>query len=322
MFVSNTVPVYGNTPVVWIPSILSAQPAPQVSPILPQALMIDSQTVMLQIADQLAALLAGLMNPVPNAAIPQAKTQAAVTEVAPQRETRPESPGPIDHSTGLHGRSLGHLGEWGVQDEQMLDKAIQGVANGHGSEREQAGFDAIFSQFGQNNIGNCVSTGVIKAALDHFEGEVFDHVSKDSDGYKVRLRNGSSVHISHAELRQAGHATNYDGKPSEVKSMATLCYAVIAKREARSRHISLADAFQDMGDGYSASSAVKYLGLEGHVKAIKASEINKYDGVYAHGGHHVVYVDQNHTDHYGRAQKFNNTNTIGDKLDGLWAFVG
>ncbi|MFN8610064.1 MAG: hypothetical protein U0931_21155 [Vulcanimicrobiota bacterium] len=320
MFVSNTVPVYNNSPMVWIPSMVSAQPAPQVAPVVAQALVVDSQIMMLQIADQLASMLAQLMNPAPNEAVTQPETSAAVSAVAPQTRTAPEARNATGHSAGVH--VLEQLGEWGPQDERMLDKAIQGVANGHGSESDKADFDAIFSQFGQNKIGNCVSTGVIKAALDHFDGEVFDHVTKDSDGYKVALRNGSSVHISRDELRQAGHATNWDGKPSEVKSMATLCYAVIAKREARRAHISLADAFNDMADGYSATTAVKYLGLASHVKQIKASEINQYDGIFAHGGHHVVYVDQNKTDHYGRAQKFNNTNTNGDKLDGLWAFVG
>lgn len=328
MFVSNTIPVrtYGYAPITYIPSVFNTSPTMPVEPTMPQAPVADSQQIMLQIADQLALLLAQLMNPAEQT--PAEKEPKQTDEVKkPKGHQHDDNKDDKDtkevsNSDGLQGRSQGHLGQWGDKDEAMLDKAVQGVANGHGSDREESHFDAIFSQFGQNNIGNCVSTGVIKAAMDHFEGKLFDQVSKDADGYKVRLRNGSAVHISRAELRQAGHACQYDGKPSEVKSMAVLSYAVIAKRESRSRGISLAAAFKDMGNGYNTSTAVKYLGLEGNVKRISASKIDKYDGVFAHGGHHVVYVDQNHTDHYGRAQKFNNTNTIGDKLDGLWAFTG
>jgi len=330
MFVSSMVPVrtYSPAQMAWAPSLFSAAP---VAPALPVAPMVepepvpDSRELMLEIADRLADLLAQLMNPAP--AEPSSNEDAPEqTKQVEKPKTNDQNKADKDHgvsnSDGLKGHSQGHLGQWGEKDEQMLDKAIQGVANGHGSDREEAGFDAIFSQFGQNNIGNCVSTAVIKAAMDHFEGKLFEQVSKDSDGYKVRLRDGATVHISRAELRQAGQATQYDGKPSQVKSMAVLSYAVIAKREARSRGISLAAAFKDMGNGYNTTTAVKYLGLEGHVKRISSSQISKYDGVFAHGGHHVVYVDQHHTDHYGRAQVFNNTNTIGDKLDGLWAFTG
>lgn len=222
------------------------------------------------------------------------------------------SPAPAYDNKGDQGSAKGFTGEWKEQDQQMLDKALT-------SGPDPSKYDKLFSQFGQSSEGNCASVAAIKGAMDKYDGKVFTNVQKAGDGYSITMQDGKSVTISGTELRNAAKAAKWKGQPNEVKSMAILMFAVIAKRGANEGGGSFDSMLRNLDNGFSSKKAAQLLGLK--TRDVKPSEAGNRDGVVGSSGRHAVYIDSGKTDHYGTAKAFNNTDTNGRGLTSAFEYV-
>lgn len=223
---------------------------------------------------------------------------------------------PTYDNRGDQGAAKGNAGVWGPKDQEMLDKAITSS-----SVADPSKYDKLFSQFGQSTEGNCASTAVIKAALDKYDGKVFQSVQKTGTGYTVQMQDGKSVQISQTELQSAAKAAKFKGEANEVKSMAILMFAVIAKRGSSEGMGSFDSMLKNLDNGFSCKTAAKLLGLGNKIRNVSVGEAGQKDGVVAYSGKHAVYVDQGKTDHYGSAKGFDGTDTNGGRLSGAFEFV-
>lgn len=224
-------------------------------------------------------------------------------------------------------------GSWTEQDEQMLDRAISGPGGGSGASAlggsslsgstsgDAAKYDQIFSQFGQSQEGNCASIAVIKAALDKYKGKVFQEVKKNGDGYDIKMQDGKSVKLSKAELQQGAKAAKFKGQPSEVKSMAILMFAAMAKRGAEEGGGSMDRMLQDMNNGFDPKKSAQLLGLGQKVKEIDPNSAGQQDGAVGWNDQHAVYMDSGKTDSYGQARSADGTDTRGKRLTKAFVFT-
>lgn len=232
--------------------------------------------------------------------------------LAPEASSARDTQGPGD----APGAAQGNEGNWGQQDEMALDRAIEG-----GSPTDKSQYDQIFSQFGQSQEGNCASVAVIKAALDKYEGKVFQEVKKSGDGYDIKMQDGKSVKVSKGELTRAAKAADLKGKPSEVKSMAILMFAAMAKRGSEEGMGNFDAVLKDMNNGFDPKKSAQLLGLGQKIKEVDPQSAGKNDAVVAWDNKHAVYVDEGKTDSYGQAKSFDGSNTRGGKLTKAIAFV-
>lgn len=248
---------------------------------------------------------------------------------APQSANGPMSAGPQSAAP------QGGQGQWGPEDEQMLDKAIQDTGGGqNGGSAPAAGagpmsastgkesFNHIFEEFGQSQEGNCASIAVIKAAMDKYKGKVFNSVSKQGDGYSVSLQDGGNVQVSKQDLATAAkHAKLKSSKPSEAKSMAVLMYAVIGKQAAKENGGNFESALSSLGKGKDPRQVAKWLGLGNKIREVNPNDKGQ-EAVVAWNGKHAVYIDDGtKADSYGQAKSNDGTDTRGGKLTNAFTFA-
>ena len=160
---------------------------------------------------------------------------------------------------------------------------------------------------------------VIKAALDKYDGKVFQSVRKNGDGYALTMQDGKSITISRQELQQAGGASKFKGKPCEVKSMAILMFAAIAKRGSQEGMGNFSAALRYLDNGFSAKKVAKLLGL--HTREVNPNSAGSQDSVVGYSSRHAVYIDSGKTDDYGRATNYNQTDTNSHQLSGAFTFA-
>lgn len=228
---------------------------------------------------------------------------------------------------------MGGEGQWGPEDEQMLEKAISDTGGGQNGGAPGAGagptgadgkesFNHIFDQFAQSQEGNCASIAVIKAAMDKYKGKVFNSVSKSGDGYNVTLQDGGSVQVSKADLATAAkHAKFKSSKPSEAKSMAILMYAVIGKQAAKENGGNFESALSSLGKGKDPRQVAKWLGLGSKIRDVNPNEKGQ-EAVVAWNDKHAVYIDDGtKADGYGQAKAADGTDTKGGRLTQAFTFV-
>ncbi len=227
---------------------------------------------------------------------------------------------------------MGGEGQWGPEDEQMLEKAVSatggGGAPGAGAGTTETGangkemFNHLFEDFGQSQEGNCASVAVIKAALDKYKGKVFNSVSKQGDGYSVSLQDGGNVQVSKQDLSTAAkHAKLKSNKPSEAKSMAVLMYAVIGKQAAKENGGNFESALSSLGKGKDPRQVAKWLGLGNKIREVNPNDKGQ-EAVVAWNGNHAVYIDDGtKTDSYGQAKAADGTDTRGGRLTNAFTFA-
>lgn len=191
-------------------------------------------------------------------------------------------------------------------------------ANSSGNKSK---YDQIFGQFGQSKEGNCASVAVIKAALDKYDGKVFQSVSKTANGYDVTQQDGKKVSISKDELKTAAKFADFKGKPNEAKSLAVLCFATIAKRGSQEGMGSFDQALKKLDSGFDPKKAAQLLGLGNKIKEIDPKTAASQDGAVAWNNVHAVYEDNGKTDSYGTAKAADGTDTRGNRLTNAFVFT-
>lgn len=244
--------------------------------------------------------------------------------------TQAGSAGPADPLSSQ--TAQGHEGTWGPEDEAMLEKALNsGASEGASSVNapseasstggENSKYDQIFGQFGQSQEGNCASVAVIKAALDKFEGKVFQSVKKVGDGYEVTQQDGKKLTITRGELQKAAKAADFKGQPNEAKSMAVLMFATIAKRGAQEGMGNFDQALKKLNSGFDPKKAAQLLGLGNRIKEVDPASAGNKDGVVAWNSRHAVYMDEGKSDSYGQAKAADGTDTRGGRLTQAFTFA-
>ncbi|MBT9585899.1 hypothetical protein IV102_21330 [bacterium] len=219
----------------------------------------------------------------------------------------------------------GNEGTWGPEDEMMLEKALNSGASESASAatagQENKKYDQLFGQFGQSQEGNCASVAVIKAALDKYEGKVFQSVKKTGDGYDVTQQDGKKLTVSKGELQKAAKAADLKGKPNEAKSMAVLMFATIARRGAEEGMGSFDQVLKKLNSGFDPKKAAQLLGLGQKIKEVDPATAGQKDGVVAWNSKHAVYLDEGKADSYGQARSADGTDTRGGKLTQAFTFA-
>ena len=162
---------------------------------------------------------------------------------------------------------------------------------------------------------------MIKAALDKYDGKVFQSVQKNGSGYTIQMQDGKTIQISQQELQTAAKEAKFKGEPNEVKSMAILMFAAIAKRGSSEGLGSFYAALRNLNNGFSSKKAAQLLGLGKKIRDVSVNEAGNKDGVVAYSGRHAIYIDQGKSDHYGPAKAFNGTDTNTGKLVGAFEFI-
>ncbi|MBS2033804.1 hypothetical protein JST97_02400 [bacterium] len=201
-----------------------------------------------------------------------------------------------------------------------VDTAASESASANSSGNKSK-YDQIFGQFGQSKEGNCASVAVIKAALDKYDGKVFQSVSKTANGYDVTQQDGKKVSISKDELKTAAKFADFKGKPNEAKSLAVLCFATIAKRGSQEGMGSFDQALKKLDSGFDPKKAAQLLGLGNKIKEIDPKTAASQDGAVAWNNVHAVYEDNGKTDSYGTAKVADGTDTRGNKLTNAFIFT-
>jgi hypothetical protein len=182
-------------------------------------------------------------------------------------------------------------------------------------------YDQLFGQFGQSKEGNCASVAVIKAALDKYDGKVFQSVSKTANGYDVTQQDGKKLTISKDELKTAAKFADFKGKPNEAKSLAVLCFATIAKRGSQEGMGSFDQALKKLDSGFDPKKAAQLLGLGNKIKEVDPKTAANQDGAVAWNNVHAVYEDHGKTDSYGTAKTADGTDTRGHQLTNAFVFT-
>jgi hypothetical protein len=263
----------------------------------------------------------------------QAPAAPAQAPQAPGKAQPGDAAGPADPLSSQ--MAQGNEGTWGPEDEMMLEKALNSGASESASaisgpsaseDSASAGgenkkYDQLFGQFGQSQEGNCASVAVIKAALDKYEGKVFQSVKKAGDGYDVTQQDGKKLTISKGELQKAAKAADLKGKPNEAKSMAVLMFATIAKRGAEEGMGSFDQVLKKLNSGFDPKKAAQLLGLGQKIKAVDPATAGQKDGVVAWNSKHAVYLDEGKADSYGQAKSADGTDTRGGKLTQAFTFA-
>ena len=198
---------------------------------------------------------------------------------------------------------------WGPGSEAALDRALE---NGDWAN------DDMFDGFSQTDMGNCVSTAIIKGAMDHYGNEVFDEVSKNEDGgYTVTLQDGQNVSVTREEMEATAAGTHYESENPEMRAYATLSYAVMAKRSQEMGHDdsrTFGEALNSLANGENPEDTPAFLGLQNNVRRVDIEDVKGMDGVVAWGDGHCVYVDtingQTFGDAWGTRKTYDGSNYV------------
>lgn len=220
--------------------------------------------------------------------------------------------------TDVNGENAPAAGASGGDNDAAASESASANSSSGGNKSK---YDQIFGQFGQSKEGNCASVAVIKAALDKYDGKVFQSVSKTANGYDVTQQDGKKVTISKDELKTAAKFADFKGKPNEAKSLAVLCFATIAKRGSQEGMGSFDQALKKLDSGFDPKKAAQLLGLGNKIKEIDPKSAANQDGAVAWNNVHAVYEDNGKTDSYGTAKAADGTDTRGNKLTNAFVFT-
>lgn len=190
--------------------------------------------------------------------------------------------------------------------------------------------EAIFTAFKQGGTGNCVSIAAIKAGMARFgPDQVFRSLTRSAGGYDIVMRDGAKVRVSDAELQTATEWSEIKSRDEGLTRKANLMFAAMAKRAQNEgndgrRNMSFTQACKTLNNGENYREGPHWLGLDDHVRDIKASELHKYTAYVAASTKHAMFGSGNYIDHYGTRRGATNSNGV--KVDGYgrqlrWAFA-
>jgi hypothetical protein len=203
---------------------------------------------------------------------------------------------------------------WSAADREFLNRSIQS---------DPVNFRNQVDGWGQGQEGNCASVGVIKAAMDRYDNQVFNSVRQVGDGYNIEMQDGFNLNLSAQEMAMARTASHFNGTDNEAKTYAQLCFGAMAKRAHMTGHDgcrSFAGALAELNDGEYPIDSAKLLGLKDKVVNVDPHTLNGQDSCVGWNGSHCVFIDRdnqgNHTaDHYGQGVRFRGTDTNGRRLN-------
>jgi hypothetical protein len=141
------------------------------------------------------------------------------------------------------------------------------------------------------------------------------------------MQDGHRLNVTDNELSMARSASDFRGG-EEALSYAHLCYAAMAKRALKEGHEgsrNYNDALRAVNNGENPYDTARFLGLKDNTIDVRPDSLSGQDSVVAWSRSHCVFVnrdqDGSHTsDHYGRAHRFNQTDTNGWGLKGAFTF--
>lgn len=184
----------------------------------------------------------------------------------------------------------------------------------------------VIAGFKQGGAGNCVSIAAMKAAMVAFGPDhVFRSVTRGPAGTDITMRDGVTVTVSDAELREAARHSRLTGPDQPLVDSATLMYAAMAKRAMAEgndgrRHRTFASACNSLNNGESYLEGAHWLGIEQHMKEIPASEIKDHVAVVAASNKHAVFSSNGTIDRFGTAQQ-TGTDGFGRTLHSAYAII-
>jgi hypothetical protein len=184
----------------------------------------------------------------------------------------------------------------------------------------------VIAGFKQGGAGNCVSIAAMKAAMVAFGPDhVFRSVSRGATGTDITMRDGVTVTVSDAELREAARHSRLTGPDQPLVESATLMYAAMAKRAMAEgndgrRHRTFASACNSLNNGESYLEGAHWLGIEQHMKEIPASEIKDHVAVVAASNKHAVFSSNGTIDRFGTVQQ-TGTDGFGRTLHSAYAII-
>jgi hypothetical protein len=172
----------------------------------------------------------------------------------------------------------------------------------------------IFKDFYQLAEGNCVTISAIKAAMmkfGHNPHGIYKTIEASDTGYRIVMRDGFKLHITHDELRQAKAGANFGAdRPNDVLVNAQFLYAVSAKRAYLENNDgeankSFAAAMRSLNDGEYPGQALRRLGLKNFVAPATITDfMNGAIGTISSSFHSMAVVD-GCLDSYGHKQPLN-----------------
>ena len=253
----------------------------------------------------------------PNTVVPPnntANTNTPPTPApAPVDPVDPVDPAPVNTGpapgtdTQRHARPV--WANMGAEEQKFFDRSF----DAKGFKDKQVG------AWRQTTEGNCVSVAAIKGAMDKYDNQVFDKMTKTAKGVEVTMKDGVKVKVSPSELRMARNYSDFKGTDQDALSYATVCYAAMAKRaQNEGRVISMRSgmfgrrtstiggykgALMQLNNGEAPTNGAKYLGLKHKLERIELSEVQGRD-VLASNSAHAFFVDKvgndNYLDKYGK----------------------
>ncbi|AZF06231.1 hypothetical protein [Pseudomonas sp. R5-89-07] len=203
------------------------------------------------------------------------------------------------------------------------DKFLKGTRENTGVKPND-----IFQDFYQLTEGNCVTVSAIKAAMmkfGHNPHGIYTSVQATDTGYRVVMRDGFKLDITHGELEQARAGANFGAaRPNDVLVNAHFLYAVSAKRAYLENNDgvanqSFATAMHSLNDGEYPGQALRRLGLKDFVAPATLEDLrNGAIGTLASAFHSMAVVG-GFIDYYGDKQPldkrdWNSHSVIGLKL--------
>ena len=173
----------------------------------------------------------------------------------------------------------------------------------------------IFKDFYQLAEGNCVTISAIKAAMMRFGHNpygIYKTIEATDSGYRIVMRDGFKLHITHDELKQAKAGANFGtDRPNDVLVNAQFLYAVSAKRAYLENNDgeankSFAAAIRSLNDGEYPGQALRRLGLKDFVAPATLQDfLNGAIGTVNSGFHSMAAVG-GFVDSYGHKQPLDN----------------
>ncbi|MFP5040423.1 hypothetical protein [Parasediminibacterium sp. JCM 36343] len=165
--------------------------------------------------------------------------------------------------------------------------------------------DQIFTCFKQGNHGDCVSIGMIKAAISVFGMyNVFSEKPINDTLTEITLRNGKKYSVSLNEFYMADTIMHIrkgkEGIP-EVMQYATRCFAVMGKVKQDLENVpTYEESINKLARGGHGKKIFYDLGLENNVVMLGQNpDFSNICGVVAWKKKHVAYICNGYMDKYG-----------------------
>ena len=189
-------------------------------------------------------------------------------------------------------------------------------------------FRNLVGGWAQTQEGNCSAVAMIKAGMDKHGARLFDSVTAQGDGVRVRMKDGVEVSLTGQELAQARMAANFSGPQNGAKTYAEVAYAAMAKRAQMEGHEgaqTFGQALYTLANGDDPLNSARFLGLKNNIRQVDPRTLNGQDSVVGWNGRHALFVDRGAFGHvadsYGRPYAFDGTDSRGQALQAAIAVV-